>query len=113
MPQCPLAGLCQHVSVVLGGELSDGVGMGKHGLLLPVRASPVLPAVTWQALPRGHARDRDRIASFRRAGAVGITTYARGRWPDGALRRLDEPGLQGQAGQVGAAAAAGLVPDPV
>ena len=28
-------------------------------------------------------------------------------------RRLDQPGLQRQASQVGAAAAAGLVPDPV
>ena len=29
------------------------------------------------------------------------------------MAELDQPGLQRQAGQVGAAAAAGLVPDPV
>jgi len=36
VPQLPLAGLGQHLVVVLEGQLADAVGMGEHGLLLPV-----------------------------------------------------------------------------
>jgi hypothetical protein len=36
VPQLPLAGLGQHLVVVLAGQLADAVGMGEHGLLLPV-----------------------------------------------------------------------------
>jgi hypothetical protein len=36
VPQLPLAGLGQHLVVVLAGQLADAVGMGEHGVLLPV-----------------------------------------------------------------------------
>ncbi len=35
-PQLPLAGLGQHLAVVLAGELADEARIGEHGLLLPV-----------------------------------------------------------------------------
>jgi predicted ATPase len=42
--QLSLAGLGQHLVVLLAGQLADAVGMGEHGLLLPVRGGPVIPA---------------------------------------------------------------------
>ena len=73
---------------------------------------PAGPALTRQARLPGRARGRGRITPFAATGRVGTTTHA----PQACLagrRALDESGLQGQPGQVGAAPAAGLVPDPV
>ena len=61
----------------------------------------------------GRAHGRGSVTPFPGAGGRGRPTRSRadrrGRPPAG----LDQSGAEGQAGQVGAAAAAGLVPDPV
>jgi hypothetical protein len=57
---------------------------------------------------RGQGRQPDYPFSRRRVAGVGLPTSAR---PGPA--ELDQAFAEGQAGQVGAAAAAGLVPDPV
>ena len=75
------------------------------------------PAIT--ALPTGSpgraiAGQGPGYPFSRRPGGRGRSTHSR-RGPQGGLAGpgLDQCGGQGQAGQVGAAAAAGLVPDPV
>ena len=61
----------------------------------------------------GCARDRGRLTPFARRWRQGPGRPAGGRRP-GAGAWLDAaPGAEGQTGQVGAAAAAGLAPDPV
>src|ERR1700750_3508897 len=72
---------------------------------------------SWQVGSPGREPARGRVTPFRVADAAGVglptgdpSPARAGGWPG---VWLDEFGVQGQAGQVGPAAAAGLVPDTV
>jgi hypothetical protein len=108
----PLAGGCQHLAVVLAGELAGEVRVCGHGFLLPVRLAGWSGAHPIGSPGRPCAGQMpDYPFSPVRALWVQLPTR---RWRPGRSRGpLEESGLQGQAGQVGAAPAAGLVPDPV
>ena len=71
-------------------------------------------ALTRQVLPPGPTPGRDRLTPFARGGGRGQMTHTSLDSPGGRRPRpLDQARGRGQPGQVGAAAGAGLVPDPV
>jgi hypothetical protein len=82
----------------------------EHDGLLPVPTGPV-PGLTGRFAQPGSTGAGAGLPLSRGRAARGRTTHSQrgGRRPAGS----DQSGGEGQAGQVGAAAAAGLVPDPV
>ena len=106
--------LCEHLALLLRASwVARSAFMNMTFSCLSGAALDIW-ALTRQVLPPGRAQGRDQVTPSRDAAARGQMTHTdfTGRtvsrsWP------LDQASGQGQSGQVGAAAAAGLVPDPV